>query len=233
MLLVATDVETTGLDVTKDKIIEVGAVLWDTVKLAPIRVFNSLVVYPDLQVSAEIEAITGINSQMLVDYGEPPSEVFNGLSRFLACGDYIVAHNGNAFDRPLIERHFLEFGCISPDRLWLDTTIDVEYPKSITTRKLVHLAAEHGFVNPFAHRAIFDVLTMLKVLSCYDLARVIELAKEPSVTVQAVVSFADKEKAKERGFRWDGDKKAWKKTMKRSQLVEATKETPFKMVEVG
>ena len=99
-------------------------------------------------------------------------------------------------------------------------------PPAITTRKLTHLAAEHGFLNPFPHRAVSDVLTMLKVLSHYDIAPVLESARQPSFTVKACVSYDDREKAKARGYRWDAARKIWTKIVKGHRLndeIEACK----------
>ena len=37
----------------------------------------------------------------------------------------------------------------------------------------------HGFLNPFPHRAVTDVMSMLKIASQYDLDRMADLAKLP------------------------------------------------------
>jgi len=78
--------------------------------------------------------------------------------------------------------------------------VDVPSPPQITTRKLAHLAAEHGFLNPFAHRAVFDVLTMLKILSCYPIENVIISSNQPLMKLVALVAFDGRYKAKARGF---------------------------------
>jgi DNA polymerase-3 subunit epsilon len=102
--------------------------------------------------------------------------------------------------------------------------MDIVFPKDITTRRLTYLAAEAGFTSPWKHRAIFDVMTMLKLASAYDLDAIVARAREPLLYVQAVVSFDEKEKAKELGFRWFAPGKQWWKPMKVSDL-EAMKPT--------
>ena len=84
------------------------------------------------------------------------------------------------------------------------------------TNNLNYLAADHGFINPFAHRAIFDVLTMFKVLENYDLNKIVENSKEEKVNLIAQVSYSERNKAKALGYKWiDG---SWKKTVRNSQI---------------
>jgi DNA polymerase-3 subunit epsilon len=118
----------------------------------------------------------------------------------------------------------------------VDTSCDVNFSASIKTRKLGHLAAEHGFLNPFAHRALFDVLTMLRVLSFYDHKDVIKLAGEKDYVVQALVekpwldSGKSTSEAKENGFRWNGERKLWLKRVKESQLQSVEKQGSYRVV---
>jgi DNA polymerase-3 subunit epsilon len=100
----------------------------------------------------------------------------------------------------------------------------------MTTRKLVHLAAEHGFINPFAHRAMFDVLTMLMIFQRYDPAAALALAKEPVVTLKACVSYDDREKAKSRGYRWKD--RQWLKAVRASEVEPERKDCGFTVVEI-
>jgi DNA polymerase-3 subunit epsilon len=118
--------------------------------------------------------------------------------------EYIVAHNGTRFDRLFLEKQTWK-----PEKPWIDTLTDVPYPNEIVTRKLNFLAAEHGFLNPFPHRAIFDTLTMLKVFSLYAIDHVVEDMKSPLVKIMAQVSYEEKSKAKDLGFRWDPQNRHW------------------------
>jgi DNA polymerase-3 subunit epsilon len=245
MLLLGLDFETTGLSFTDDRITEIGAVLWDTDARMPVQIFNTLVKHPDCPpITDEITRLTGITQAMLDYYGVAPAPAFRRLGMMLAQAGVAVAHNGNGFDRPMLEAQMLRFSAVpetativsalaATPLLWVDTCMDVPYPPAITTRKLVHLAAEHGFLNPFAHRAVFDVLTMLKVLDGYiatpdALESVLESARQPTVTMQALVSFDDREKAKARGYRWKSDTKQWLRHMKAHQAEAERAECGFK-----
>ena len=163
-------------------------------------------------------------------YGFAPSEALDRVMDHLGYCDYIVAHNGAAFDKLFFDNECARYDLPMYYRPWIDTQNDIEYPESITTRKLMHLAAEHGFLNPFSHRAVFDVLTMLKVLSCYDIEQVIAYSKIPTIKVRSLQKFEDNEQAKARSFRWDGDRKIWWRTLKEDKLEALQSEAPFKII---
>lgn len=228
MLLLGLDLETTGLNPTEDRIIEVGAVLWETDTQTPILV-DSFYVDHELDTwNKEAEAINGISEATVKAHGMIAIEATRRLDHPLSACEYIVAHNGAAFDRPFLEAEYSRQEWPAPLKPWIDTQNDIEYPEAITTRKLVHLAAEHGFLNPFPHRAVFDVLTMLKVLSCYDIQQVIAYSLIPTIKVRSLQKFDENELAKARGFRWDGEKRIWWRTMKQSKLEALQAEAPFK-----
>ncbi len=231
MLIVGMDFETTWtepVDPRLARVTEVGAVLWDTESNHPISVFSSFVYGPDYpEIPQEGVDLNGISTDLLQRYGEDPGVVFRRLQNYFLQGEYVVAHNGTNFDKIIYDCELERFQIPSVEHKWIDTRIDVPYPKNITSRKLLHLAAEHGFANPFPHRAIFDVMTMLKVLSMYDVGEVVRLSQEPNVTVVARVSFQDKDLAKKRNYQWNGEDKSWTKTLKQSQVQKEVDEAPF------
>ena len=159
------------------------------------------------EISPEVADLTGLTQEMIESYGTHLGDILGQVRDMGQVASFMVAHNAVRFDAVVLNRHNRgndEF--VGP---WIDTMTDIKYPKSITTRKLTHLAAEHGFINPFPHRAVFDVMTMFKVMSCYDLDDVIARSKEPMVYLQALVEFKDKDKARLRGYRWNSDRKIW------------------------
>lgn len=229
MLILGLDFETTGLLVNEDRIIEVGAALWDTDRQAPI-VLMSHFIDQSMDISKEITEITGIELIDLETWGHLPGVGLGMLLDLMKEADAVVAHNGTTFDRPLLEAEVERNHLVTqlPKLPWIDTSVDVPYPERVKTRKLTHLAAEHGFVNPFAHRALSDVLTMLKVLSHYDINSVLKTSQEPSIKLVAEVKKPwedaalegkkEVDKAKARGYRFDGAKKRWLKIVKQSAL---------------
>ena len=235
MILCGLDVETSGLDPAKDRIVEIGAVTFDWDTKMPMQILSELV-DPTMEDSEwklpeEITGITGITFDALGKYGGFERDVLVKLESMIQFSDYYVAHNGNAFDRLFMEAAYGRHSMTMLDRPWLDTIIDIKYPESIKTRNLHHLGADHMTLNPFRHRAVFDVLTMFKVMECYDLDAIIARSKEPVLYVQALVSFEEKELAKERGYHWCAPKKilwrSWKSSDFEADKLECGFRTQF------
>lgn len=91
------DLETTGLDSSHDRIIEIGAIKFKNFK--PIDQLSSLV-HTDLPLSPKIQKLTGITPNMLVD----KPKVATLLTQFLEFikGSILVAHNAD-FDLSFIK----------------------------------------------------------------------------------------------------------------------------------
>jgi DNA polymerase-3 subunit epsilon len=234
MLLLGIDTETSGLDSTKDRIIEYGVVLFDWDTKTPVQMISELI-DPTMDVggsefplSEEIVKLTGITDAMLASYGVYETDVLRKVNEMAHFADFRVGHNCNVFDALFVSEAYKRTGLLEPDLPWIDSIIDVKYPESIKTRNLKHLAAEHNFLPGFSHRAVFDVLTMFRVMSGYDLDAIIERSKEPMVYLQALVSFDEKEKAKERGYRWYAPGKVWWKPLKQSDAEIEVAECGFR-----
>lgn len=235
-LVCGIDFETSGLNPETDRVIEAGACLWDWEAQVPLRIVSDLIdpgmdlgVDGPFRLTEEIEKITGITTDMLAKYGEYESDVLHRITAMAQFADYFVAHFGNQFDRlffeKMVERHGDSTGVLQ--KKWLDTSCDVRWPKEITTRKLRYLASEVNFVNPFSHRAVFDVLTMLKAASCYRLEDIIARSQEPTVIIQAQVSYQENQKAKDFNFRWNPQQKIWWKEQKASDFAEEKDQYQF------
>lgn len=237
MKILGLDFETTGIDTQKDRVIEVGYVQWDTARKVPIQIGDFLIkheAHENVVVSPLITKITGIEARDVEENGIPLAMAFEPLVCAINASEFIVAHNGNRFDKPLFEAELKRLGWT--DRVkplpWIDTLLDVPYPTEYAFRNLGVLAEKHNLKNAYAHRAAFDVLTMLQVLDLYDFHSVIERSKLPNALVQAKVSFDKKDLAKARGFYWDGPTKRWLKWVKELTIDEEAKLGGFEIVKV-
>lgn len=238
MRVLGWDLESTGLDVAKDRIIEIGAVLYDTDEKIPLSLVSELIhPGPDVEFSPEYVSPTGLKGQHIVEFGESICLVLNQIEQMVNRHkpDAMVGHNLIGYDLPLL-KHELErvapFGC--PNFLALpviDTRHDLPFKKEPSSRRLTHLSADHGFINSFEHRAVFDVMACLKLLSHYDFAEVFAMSKIPFVTMRAKVSYDDRQKAKDLRYSWEeanGTKypKWWVKAVRENAVereIEAAK----------
>lgn len=117
------DLETTGINVAKDKIIEIGIVkiMPDGNILSKVKRIN-----PGIPIPAETTAIHGIRNE---DVADCPtfSEVANELRQFLDNCD-LAGYNSNRFDIPLLVEEFLR----------IDQSFDTEDRKLIDVQSIFH-----------------------------------------------------------------------------------------------
>jgi DNA polymerase-3 subunit epsilon len=242
MRLCAIDFETTGLDFKTDWITEVAYIIKDVGDPKPLAL-ESMFIRPSFTpdfLRQEIINLTKITYKHLeggVSCETAIGLLANDIHNYGV--DYIVAHNGQNFDKPMLEAVTARLGLnIDFATPWLDTSVDIVYPPHMTSRRLTHLAAEHNFLNPFPHSALFDVETMLTILERYDIHDVIARSKEPWVLIRAMVNFENKDKAKKRRFFWEtiGEKtypKCWVKQVKASDLEKEKQEADFEIITMG
>lgn len=230
MLILGLDFETTGIDPLKDRIIELGACLFETENSLPVALHGYLVKpQGDFVISPEASAVNGINPAEVLFSGVPQVAAIAQLVNLIERSDFVVGHNIKGFDWPFLKAEFDRCypGQKLPERPLIDTMTDIAYPPHIRTRKLVHLAAEHGFLNPFPHRALFDVMACLHLFSKYPLSETVELAAAKTIKVKALVGFDTKDAAKARYYHWNPIAKIWFKEIKEFQLEQERREAGF------
>ena len=248
MLLLGLDLETGGsfdAPLEENFITEVGLVLFCTEKKTVVKILSEFIDAGE-KIFPEAEQYTGISQDMVEKYGlkKDSEEYFRFKSELVSLferADYIVAHNGTDFDKPLLEQSIFDL----PKKTWIDTLIDVEYPDNCRNKNLTYLQAFHGFAYP-GHRAVFDIMAMLRILSLYDFDRVKELAESPAVELVAkidppynwkdrteVARFnKEKDAIKSEGFRWNPDQKIWTLKVKKIQVPEKDFKFEFTIKEV-
>lgn len=233
-----------GVDVSVDRVIEIGAVLWDWGHSQPVKIISELINEVDhLPISQEVEDITGINDSMLESWGAKGleiHEILKNLSELMKKTDYIMAHNGGGYDYPMLKAMFKRYDMEMPEKVWIDTMTDIEYPSKLQGRSLALLEHGHGFVNPFPHRAVTDVLSMLKVASQYSLTRMGKMARSPMVTITAALKAPNwkdpaavkefneiKNKVAKSRFRWNPSDKEWTKEVHKILIDEGKVQFDF------
>ena len=213
----ALDVETTGFDQGRDRIIQFSAIPFDyspeTGAVHRVGQVWSGFEDPGRPIPAEVVALTGITDEMVK--GQRLDDA--GVSALAASSALVIAHNAG-FDRPFVERRFPAYR----DKAWACSVYDVDWKKwaGYPSSALPVLAAWHCEAFYDAHRADEDCLAMLHVLAkpfadgIRPMARLLESARKATIRIYATdAPFDKKDLLKTRRYRWsngeDGRKKAW------------------------
>jgi DNA polymerase-3 subunit epsilon len=251
MKLLGIDTETGGsfeLPIQENFITELGAVLWDTELNASVKILAELIDF-EKPVAEEAAEYNGISQELVTKYGLKGHDIidcFTKLRDLMLDADFIVAQNGVNFDKPLLQEHFKLMGLEFPQTEWLDSQHDVEYPRNCKSKSLTYLQGFHGFCYP-GHRAVFDIMAMLRIFTQYPFEQILSWARSPIVTVRAMTKNINwkkpaevaefeilKNKIKKSGFKWnqDGFDKLWTKQLK-EVIFEKEKDSydfPYKVI---
>lgn len=227
MILLALDFETTGLDFDKDRVIEVGAILYSTGQKRTIEA-GSYLVQSDVPISKEIFKITRITQQAVDKFGFSSRE---GLENLLEMAKFATAYFGQnvkRFDKRMFENWCKRESCEVPDKLWIDTRTDLP---GVEGKHLGYMAADAGFLNLNSHSALSDCQTCLKLLEHYypgdQIDKVIERAESPDVVLVSHQDRTENELVKKRKFKWNPDMKIWWKIVKEMDIQEESNLATF------
>jgi DNA polymerase III subunit epsilon len=217
------DVETTGLQFGRDKIIELGVVVVDVnpETLQCMGVVDAFQGFedPGFPIPAETTAINGITDNMVA--GQHLDE--QRLMAMFAGIDLVIAHNAG-FDRRFIEQRLPHFEGLN----WACSQTQIDWKASgIASAKLDYLAGQLVFFYD-AHRAQTDCLALLNVLaaalpggSSTGMAHLITQSREPVMRIWAINSpFESKDALKDRGHAWDPERRCWSIKVKKADVRE-------------
>jgi DNA polymerase III alpha subunit (gram-positive type) len=234
------DFETTGLDTSLDRITEAAYVLYDYTHSRLIQA-KSIIMHDDSYpvISAEAQKITGIKPNMFFQNNEaipcvsPPTGL-EQILRMFEFADFSCAHNGAEYDLPILKSEVIRnnMGAGLPKINLIDTMTDL--PVEYGSKKLQYIAAELGIVNPMAHSALYDCLTLMQVVLKHNITDILELSRSPSIRIKACTPYDHRDKASKAGYRWNPDAKIWEKKIKIIRLEEERKKlAPFSVEQIG
>ena len=248
MRLLGFDLETTGLDWKKERILEIGISL----HLANDPVYlhqTSWTLYDEeiekrLPLTPEITRLTGLKSEAISEFGIHPTTALRELEQYCIDRkvDFIVGHNCTDFDRPFLLHELDKFGIQSPclrGLPWIDTRKDIPYPQGHEPRQrsLEHLLMQKRFIPSISHRALSDAENTMWLLSHYPFEQVLEYWEKPWRVVCLDVGYEDRAIAKQNGYSWQecGNKyysKKWVKLLKEDLISEEQKKFPEHQLKV-
>lgn len=152
------DLETTGLDISKDRIIEIGMIkrLPDGTETEFFRRIN-----PTIPITAESTEITGITNEMVKD--EPTFvDLVEEIAAFIGDAD-LGGYNSNKFDIPVLAEEFLRANHV----------FDIRSRKLIDVQNIFHKMEQRTLVAAYkfycekdmenAHNAMYDTKVTMEV----------------------------------------------------------------------
>jgi DNA polymerase III subunit epsilon len=218
------DVETTGLDTTKDEVIELAMVKFDYLpdgRITALRDTFASFNEPSGPIAEEVTALTGITDAMVAGNRIDAAAV----DAFVADASIVIAHMA-AFDRKFAERYWPIF----EQKAWGCSATEVDWRKhGFAGAQLGYLLNGCGFFHQ-AHRAVDDCHALLEVLAFQlpttgkpAFAALLEQARKPTMRVWAEQTPFDlKDSLKRRGYRWsdgsDGRPRSWYVDVEESRL---------------
>ncbi len=180
------DLETTGIDTAKDRIVEISMV-----KINPDgeRVVKTRRINPGMHIPAEATAIHGITDE---DVRECPSfaQIARSLAQFIGGCDF-GGFNSNRFDLPMLVEEFMRAG----------VDVDFRRCKFIDVQNIFHKLEQRTLIAAYkfycdkeltdAHSAEADTLATYEVL-CAQLDRYPEVLQND---VEALATFSTRSEA--------------------------------------
>lgn len=154
---VAFDLETTGLNVETDNIIEIGALKVRNGKVTE-RFMEFL--KPDTSIPPKITRITGITNAMTASARDTRSVIHDFID---FCGnDVLIGHN-ILFDYKFTKKYASQYG-FSFEKEGIDTLkIARKLHKDLESKSLESLCTYYQIIHTSAHRAYYDALATAKL----------------------------------------------------------------------
>ena len=171
--LVLFDTETTGLNFSRDEIIEFAAVVVESVGGVPsvTEEYDELItLLPGNTVPPKIQELTGISTQDILDRGIPKAQVCQDIARMFAGNTLLLAYNAH-FDLSFLYYLLLRAGdpmiLKGKDKLDLLT---VYKDRRSYPHKLCNAIDAYGLAGQVvnSHRAVDDVLATVAVMKAME-----------------------------------------------------------------
>lgn len=223
------DTETTAIHPKDGQIIEIAAALYHVPTRSIMHQASTL-----MRASGNAaESINRISPKTLQSIKAPLSlESLTYLQHLIGQADAIVAHNAE-FDRNWIT-HFTvnNFDTIATRKPWICTLKDFDWSDiSPGSQSLVNIAINMGVPVTSAHRALTDCHLLAEIFTRLpDLEMRLNASILPKSNYMALVSYDDRQLAKDAGFTWNNTERRWEKALTQEQYEHIAGQGLFKVV---
>lgn len=228
--LLIIDTETTGIDPNQDRVIEIGALLYSATYQTTLAQLSFLLYAPD-NAAEPINQIPVAALSVLSSSIQQQSLTL--LQRMASETNYVVAHNAE-FDAQWFDDVTLPIlrDCHQQPLPWLCSMADMTWPKQNRPgQSLINLALAHGIGVSSAHRALTDCQLLAELFNRLEsdvLTNLINQAIRPKALFKAMVSYDDRQLAKDAGFKWHAEDKTWRRRM----AIEDAARLPFQVIQL-
>jgi len=227
--LLIVDTETTALSPSEGTCIEVGAILFAVPERAVLSQLSFLLPCRDNPAEAINRIPAGVTR-----LEQPLAAALSCFAAMVNQCDALLAHNA-AFDRQWFAAGAAELPLI--DKPWICSMSEMRWPvdRQLKANPSVRdLALAYGIPVWAAHRALTDCTYLAQVLErCDTLETLLLQALEPRSLFRAQLSYAERHRAKDAGFRWnDPVRGAWSKRLSQREAralpfpVQAVEDLP-------
>jgi DNA polymerase-3 subunit epsilon len=214
-IAVIVDTETTGLDHTRDEVIEIGMVAFsydEDGRIGDVIGTYNALREPTVPITPEITLLTGIKPEMVKGH----TIDLDAVEAFIQPAHLVIAHNAR-FDRPFCERLAHGFSL----KAWACSHAEISWSEyGFEGSKLGYLLSQCGWFHQ-GHRAVEDCHALLEVLATplrgdagWAMSHLLGSARKALLRIWAEGSpFDMKDTLKKRGYRWNdgsnGQPKSW------------------------
>lgn len=209
------DVETSGLDPDKDRILELSFVIFQydpvTGRVGSIRDAYEGLEDPGFPLSDATKRLTGLTDEMLKGKSVDRARIVAALEQV----SLVIAHNAG-FDRKFCENLLPEFA----QKAWACSMADVPWKEYGYASSALEYIAYRAGVFYSGHRALIDTQVALHILATPVVTATLPMSELLSRVDQGLVRvwaerspYDMKDLLKKRGYRWNdgenGKPKAW------------------------
>lgn len=202
-IAIIVDVETTGLDLERDEIIEIGMVAFsygdDGRPKKAIGTFSALQ-QPQRPVSPAITELTGISND------DVAGKIIDrkAVEAFIQPSALVIAHNA-AFDRPFCERLTDVFA----EKSWACSMSEINWrARGFEGSKLAYILSQFRRFHD-GHRAMDDCVALFDILASNfpqtESSVFLDLlshARKTSIRISVIAPFEMRDTFRSRGYRW-------------------------------